>query len=68
MELGKNLEKVRTNMQLTQRNVANIIHVSRQTISNWKHEVSYPSLEKLVELSYLYNVPIDQLLDNKSFY
>lgn len=68
MKLGKNLKKARTNLQLTQKNVANVIHVSRQTISNWEHEISYPSLEKLIGLSYLYHVSIDQLLGNKSLY
>lgn len=68
MKIGNNLEKFRTNMHLTQKSVANAIHVSRQTISNWEREISYPSLESLINLSCLYHVSIDQLLDNKSFY
>ena len=35
MELGKNLEEERESYHFTQKEVADILHVSRQTVSNW---------------------------------
>lgn len=62
MELGKNLEQERKNLCFTQKQVANILHVSRQTVSNWERNVSSPDLESLVSLSDLYHVSVDNLL------
>lgn len=64
MELGKNLEEERENYHFTQKEVADILHVSRQTVSNWERDVSYPDLESLVYLSDLYYISVDQLLDH----
>lgn len=62
MELGKNLEEERESYHFTQKEVADILHVSRQTVSNWERDVSYPDLESLVYLSDLYHISVDQLL------
>ena len=43
MELGKNLEEERESYHFTQKEVADILHVRRQTVSNWKRDVSYPA-------------------------
>ncbi|MGX5376754.1 helix-turn-helix domain-containing protein [Ligilactobacillus sp. LYQ135] len=64
MELGKNLEEKRENLCFTQKEVADILHVSRQTVSNWERDVSYPDLESLVSLSDLYHISVDCLLDH----
>ncbi|WP_290033429.1 helix-turn-helix domain-containing protein [Ligilactobacillus cholophilus] len=64
MELGKNLEEKREDLCFTQKEVANILHVSRQTVSNWERDVSYPDLESLVSLSDLYHISVDNLLDH----
>lgn len=64
MELGKNLEEKRENLCFTQKQVADILHVSRQTVSNWERDVSYPDLESLVSLSDLYHISVDSLLDH----
>ena len=48
MELGQNLEEERESYHFTQKEVADILHVSRQTVSNWERDVSYPDLESLV--------------------
>ena len=48
MELGKNLEEERESYHFTQKEVADILHVSRQTVSNWERDVSYPDLEVLI--------------------
>ncbi len=62
MEIGSKLRQARLNTSLTQEKVATIIHVSRQTISNWENEKSYPDILSIVQLSELYNVSLDVLL------
>lgn len=62
MELGKNLKEERKSCHFTQKEVSDILHVSRQTVSNWERDVSYPDLESLVYLSDLYHISVDQLL------
>ena len=64
MELGKNLEEERESYHFTQKEVADILHVSRQTVSNWERDVSYPDLESLVYLSDLYHISVDLLLNH----
>ena len=38
------------------------INVSRQTISNWENEKSYPDIISVIELSSLYSISLDDLL------
>ena len=47
---------------MTQENVAEKIQVSRQTISNWENEKSFPDIVNVIKLSDLYNISLDQLL------
>ena len=51
MEIGKKLKNARVQSGMTQENVAEKINVSRQTISNWENEKSYPDLQILVSMS-----------------
>nr|WP_317377277.1 helix-turn-helix transcriptional regulator [uncultured Faecalimonas sp.] len=62
MEIGKKLKEARMAAGLTQEKVADEIFVSRQTISNWKNEKSYPDIMSVIRLSDLYQVSLDQLL------
>ena len=62
MEIGKQLKNARMHSGLTQENVAEKIHVSRQTISNWENEKSYPDIINVIELSSLYSISLDDLL------
>lgn len=64
LEIGKSLKEKRTELNLTQEEVAKEIMVSRQTISNWENGKSYPDIENLVLLSQLYNISLDGLLKN----
>lgn len=67
MEIGKKLKDARIGTGLTQESVAEKINVSRQTISNWENEKSYPDIISVIKLSDLYSISLDSLLkgDNK---
>ena len=62
MELGKRITKIRKDNKLTQDDFAKKYYVTRQTISNWENEKSYPDLETLVKISDDFNVSLDTLL------
>ncbi len=62
MEIGKKLKNARLQKGLTQEAVAEKIQVSRQTISNWENERSYPDIVSVVNLSNLYKISLDELL------
>lgn len=62
MEIGKKLKEARMNSGLTQEQVAENIKVTRQTISNWENEKSYPDIINVIDLSNLYSISLDDLL------
>lgn len=66
MEIGSKFKKARLEKKLTQENVANILNVSRSTISSWEVGRSYPDLDNLVSISKLYDVSLDNLLREDS--
>ena len=66
MEIGQKLKDARVHSELTQEVVAEKINVSRQTISNWENEKSYPDIISVIELSNLYCISLDDLLKGDS--
>ena len=62
MEIGKKLKNARIKAGFTQEKAAEEVDVSRQTISNWENEKSYPDIISVIALSDLYSVSLDELL------
>lgn len=62
MKIGTQIKKYRNTMELSQEELAERIYVTRQTISNWENEKSYPDIHSLLLLSSLFNVSLDQLI------
>lgn len=62
MEIGRRLKAARLQNGFTQEAVAEKLKVSRQTISNWENEKSYPDIVSVVHLSNLYDISLDELL------
>lgn len=62
MELGKQIKKYRQEAKLSQDELANRIYVSRQTISNWENDKSYPDVNSLVLLSEIFQISLDKLI------
>ena len=62
MELGKQIKKYRQEAGLSQEELANRIYVSRQTISNWENDKSYPDVNSLVLLSEIFQISLDKLI------
>ncbi|MDE6852706.1 MAG: helix-turn-helix domain-containing protein [Lachnospiraceae bacterium] len=62
MELGRQIKKYRKEGALSQDALAEKIFVSRQTISNWENDKSYPDVKSLILLSEVFGVSLDQLI------
>ncbi len=62
MKLEDKLLSLRKQQGLTQLELAEALHISRQAISKWETGEATPSLENLKSLSQLYQVPLGQLL------
>ena len=62
MELGKQIKKHRQEVQLSQEELAERVYVSRQTISNWENDKSYPDVNSLVLLSETFQISLDKLI------
>lgn len=54
MDIGNQIKKFRTNLQLSQEMVAEKMCVSRQTVSNWETQKSYPDIHRLLQLGALF--------------
>lgn len=66
MSLGSVLKFQRQEHGISQIDLAELLHVSRQSISSWENDRSYPSIDHLISLSELYKLSIDDLLkDNE---
>lgn len=61
MTLGQRIHELRTAAGLSQEQLAERLDVSRQAISKWELDASTPDLERLVLLSRLFSVSLDQL-------
>lgn len=62
MEIGKQIKKYRSELNMSQDALAEKIYVSRQTISNWENDKSYPDVNSLVFLSEVFGTSIDNLI------
>lgn len=62
MELGKQIKNFRQEAHLSQEELANRVYVSRQTISNWENDKSYPDVSSLVLLSEIFQISLDNLI------
>ena len=62
MEIGSKLKNARNEKGITQEQAAELLGVSRQTISNWENNKSYPDIISVIKMSDIYSVSLDHLL------
>ncbi|QIL51053.1 helix-turn-helix transcriptional regulator [Weissella coleopterorum] len=62
MSFQHDIKKLRVDHNMTQKELANLIHVSRQTISAWENGKNYPSLEVLRALSAVFDISFEKIL------
>ena len=62
MSFGENLQFYRKRKDITQEQLAEQLDVSRQTVSKWESDSSYPEMEKILQLCDLFECPMDILI------
>ena len=62
MKIGDKLKNARLKKSMTQEEVAEKLFVSRQSISNWENNKTYPDIGNVIALSDLYQISLDELL------
>lgn len=62
MELAKNIYRYRTGKNMSQGDLADALNVSRQSVSKWETGTAVPELEKLLKMSALFDVTLDELV------
>lgn len=62
MELSSQIKKYRTELGLSQEELAEKVYVTRQTVSNWETGKSYPDIHSLLLLGTLFDLSLDQLI------
>ena len=62
MEVKEQIRAYRSSLGLSQKELAEALYVTRQTVSNWETGKSYPDIQSLLRLSALFGVSLDQLI------
>lgn len=62
MNISNQLKNYRKEFNISQEELAEIVHVSRQTISNWENNKSYPDLQSLLLISKYFKISLDELV------
>lgn len=64
MKFGEKIKKIRTDNNLSQKEFADKIFISRTAVSKWETGNGYPSIETMKVIANAFNVSIDQLMNN----
>ena len=62
MDFGKSFREARKGVGLSQKQVAEKLGIHQSNVSDWENNISRPEYEKLLELSKLYDISVDELL------
>lgn len=65
MTCGEKIVVLRRENNLTQEQFAELMKVSRQSVSKWEMNLSYPDTEKLIRMSKLFSCSLDYLLKDE---
>lgn len=62
MDLGNRIKAEREKSNMSQDDLAQKMDISRQAISKWETGSSYPDIEKILRLSEIFNLSLDELV------
>ena len=62
MTIGEKIYKLRTERNLSQGELSEMLEVSRQSISKWENGAATPDLDKIIKLSEIFGITIDELV------
>lgn len=67
MNFKDRLQRVRREKKLSQEDLAEALHISRQAVAKWESGLSFPDIDNLIKLSELLCVTIDKLVKEDSY-
>jgi transcriptional regulator with XRE-family HTH domain len=62
MNFGEQIKNIRSERKLTQEQMAEMLNVSRQAVSNWENNRNLPDIEMLITMARVFNLSLDQLI------
>ena len=62
MSLAEKIQALRRQKGMSQEQLADALNISRQAVSKWETNESQPDIERLIEISNMFNVSIDYLI------
>ena len=65
MDLYEKLKELREKNGFTQEEIAQLLNISRQSVSKWERGITSPDIKSLFKLSKLYNVTMESMLDSE---
>ena len=65
MKLCEKLQKLRKEKGYSQEQLADLLDVSRQSVSKWESGTTYPEMDKLLSLCKIFNVSLDELTNDE---
>ncbi len=65
MEFGEKLQSLRKASNLNQEQLADMLNVSRQSVSKWESGATYPEMDKLIAMAKIFNCSMDDLVNNE---
>ena len=66
MSIGERITQLRKERNMSQGDLADALDVSRQSVSKWENNSATPDLEKLVKMSQLFEVTLDELVNGET--
>ena len=64
IRISENIKRLRKDMRLTQEMLAEVLHISPQSISKWERGDAYPDISMLPSIANYFGVTVDALLGN----
>ena len=65
--LGHNIRKNRISCHLTQRDLAERLHVSPQAVSKWERGIALPDIDLIIPLADIFSVTLDELFGRDGY-
>lgn len=65
MEFGEKLQNLRKASNLNQEQLADMLNVSRQSVSKWESGATYPEMDKLIAMAKIFKCSMDDLVNNE---
>ena len=62
MEFKEKLQILRTQLRMSQEELAARLSISRQSVTKWENGQSFPDIQNLIQLSDIFKVSIDRLV------